>query len=638
MSSLVLGTAGHIDHGKSALVKALTGTDPDRLPEEKRRGVTIELGFARLDLPSGRSMGVVDVPGHERFVRQMVAGATGIDVVLLVIAADDGVMPQTREHLAIIDLLGIDKGVVAITKSDLADPEWVALVAEEAARLLVGTSIEGAPIVPVSARTGSGLDDLLAALDEVAGDAPARQAALPMRLPVDRVFTIAGAGTVVTGTLWSGEVKRDDPVEILPSGRAGRVRGVQVHSVAVEKASAGQRVAVNLAGLDKDEVSRGDIVAAPSTLAVTDRFDAWFTYLPGNDKPFESGARVHVHHGTREVLGRVLLFDDMPELRPGEGAYAQVRLEEPLAPRYDDRFIVRSYSPVFTIGGGVVLDVQPPRRSHLSDSERELLGSLRAHDLSRAATGLLASRGVPMSSAQVAAALGVPRAGVADELNRAKGLQRLKVGAETYVVTDDGLERLLDGIDAALLRFHDEHPSSTGLASGALRDQVDRRVAPKLFDAVLDVAEQRGLVRMVAGEVRHPQAAASALAQEDVALSALLPILEAQGLAPGTVAELATAAGVDSGVARKALTKLAAAGQVVRLGPDMHFSRGAVEAAKARIVEYLERDGTMLAKDARDILGTSRKYVVPLLEYLDGQGVTKRDGDVRTLRGPRRRA
>ncbi len=631
MTSLVLGTAGHIDHGKSALVKALTGTDPDRLPEEKERGVTIELGFAQLSLPSGATMGVVDVPGHERFVRQMVAGATGIDVVLLVVAADDGVMPQTREHLAIIDLLGISRGVVAVTKSDLADPEWLAMVKDDVARLLMGTGIEGAPIVAVSSKTGEGLDELKAALDAVAGEAPARQAALPMRLPVDRVFTISGAGTVVTGTLWSGVVRRDDPVEVLPSGRSGRVRGVQVHSQAVAEASAGMRVAINVAGLDRDEIDRGDILAAPGSLQVTDRFDAYFTYLPGNEKPFESGARVHVHHGTREVLGRVLLMDGVATLEPGGRAFAQVRLEEPLAPRYDDRFIVRSYSPVFTIGGGTVLDALPPRRTHLREPERELLDALRSHDLSGAATGLLASRGVPMTSAEVAAALGLPRAGVADDLNRGP-FERFKVAGDTYFVSVDGLERLVSGSVAELVRFHEDHPKSTGIAAGALRDRVDRRVVPKVFDAVLESAAARGLVRIVGGEVRHPQAAASALAEEDEALAALLPLLEAQGLAPGTVADLAGTAGVDVGVARKALTKLVAAGRVVRLGPDLHFAADAVEGARARVVEYLESTGTMLASDARDILGTSRKYVVPLLEYFDSHGVTKRDGDTRTLR------
>ncbi len=631
MSSLVLGTAGHIDHGKSALVKALTGTDPDRLPEEKERGVTIELGFAQLTLPSGAVMGVVDVPGHERFVRQMVAGATGIDVVLLVVAADDGVMPQTREHLAIIDLLGIPKGVVAITKSDLADDDWIGLVRDDIERLLTGTSIQGAPIVSVSARTGAGLPDLLAAIDAVAREASARHADLPMRLPVDRVFTIAGAGTVVTGTMWSGTVKREDAVEVLPSGRAGRVRGVQVHSNAVESATAGMRVAVNIAGIDRDEIARGDILAAPGSLQVTDRFDALFTYLPGNDKPFESGARVHVHHGTREVLGRVLFMDGRGSLEPGGRALAQVRLEEPLAPRYDDRFIVRSYSPVFTIGGGTVLDVLPPRRTNLRENERELLDALASHDLSGATTGLLASRAIPMTSSEAAAALGLPRAGVADDLNKAS-LERFKVGTDTYYVTEEGLERLISGAIDELLRFHEAHPLATGTTAGAIRDRVDRRVAPRVFDAVLDIAAHRGLIRVTGGEVRHAQAAASALAEEDAALTSLTPILEMQGLSTATVAELADLAGVDIGVARKALTKLVSAGQVVRLGPDMHFSAKAVAEARDRIVFYLTENGTILAKDARDILGASRKYVVPLLEYFDAQGLTKREGDARKLR------
>ncbi len=630
--SLVLGTAGHIDHGKSALVKALTGTDPDRLPEEKERGVTIEQGFARLELPSGRSMGVVDVPGHERFVRQMVAGATGIDVVLLVVAADDGVMPQTREHLAIIDLLGIPKGVVAITKADLVDDDWIALVSDDVRRLLEGTSIEGAPIVPVSARSGRGLDDLLRALDSVAGEAAARQAALPMRLPVDRVFTISGSGTVVTGTMWSGSAKRDDPVEVLPSGKTGRIRSVQVHSQPVAEAHAGQRVALNIVGLDKDEIARGDVVAAPGSLSVTDRFDGRFTYLRGNAGPFETGTRVHVHHGTREVLGRVLLMDG-DVLQPGESALAQVRLEEPLAPRYDDRYIIRSYSPVFTIGGGVVLDVLPPRRTTLRAPERDLLDALLRHDLSSASIDLLASRGVPMTSAEVAAALGVVRARVADELNRAD-LERLKVGADTYFVTSEGLERLVGGIESALLTFHAANPKATGIAVGALRDLVDRRVGPKVFDAVVELACARGHARVSAGSVSHPKAAASAQAEEDDALARLVPILQEQGLATATIAELADRAGIDPGVTRKALGKLVASGRVVRLGSDLHFAASAVDEARRRIVAYLEEHQTMLAKDARDVTGTSRKYIVPLLEYFDSKGVTRRDGDVRTLRKP----
>jgi len=628
-SSLVLGTAGHIDHGKSTLVKAITGTDPDRLAEEKERGITIELGFAQLALPSGRTMGVVDVPGHERFVRQMVAGATGIDVVLLVVAADDGIMPQTREHLAIIDLLGIPRGVVAITKSDLAEPEWLELVTEEVRGLLAGTSIGGAPIVPVSARTGAGLPELLAVIDEVAAEAEARQSGLPLRLPVDRVFTIAGAGTVVTGTLWSGVAHRDDQVELYPSGKRGRIRSVQMHGATANKAVAGNRVALNIAGLDTEDIARGDIVAEPGTLTVTDRFDARLTYLASESKPFESGTRVHVHHGTRQVLGRVLLMD-AGALAPGTSGLAQLRLEEPLSPRYDDRFIIRSYSPMWTIGGGVVLDVLPPRRTTLKAHERELLDALVAHDLSSAAVGLLASRALPMTSAQVAAAIGVPRAQVADDLNRAT-LERLKVGGETYYVTAEAQLALVQAAERELLAFHEANPNATGLGIAALRDRVDRRLEPKVFDALLALAAARGSVVLAGGEVRHPMAASTALAAESEAAEKLGALLMAQGLAPATTAELAAEAGVDTGVARKVLGRLSAEGGVVRLGPDLHFDAAAVERARAQIVAYLNEHTTMLAKDARDVTGSSRKYVVPLLEYFDAQGVTKRDGDVRTL-------
>ncbi len=633
MPSLVLGTAGHIDHGKSALIEALTGTDPDRLAEEKERGITIELGFAQLTLPSGRIMGVVDVPGHERFVRQMVAGATGIDVVLLVVAADDGIMPQTREHLAIIDLLGIDRGVVALTKADLVDTEWIELVCDEIDALLAGTSIEGAAVVPVSSKTGEGLPGLLEALDGIAEETPSRQAALPMRLPVDRVFTISGAGTVVTGTLWSGAASRDDQVEVYPSGRIGRLRGVQVHSEPVATAQAGQRVALNIAGLDTDEISRGDVIAAPGSLAITDRFDARLTYLgiPGEEKPLQSGVRVHVHHGTREVLGRVL-FMDAEQADPGSSAFAQIRLEEPLAPRYGDRFIIRSYSPVHTIGGGLVLDVSPPRRTRLKEHERDLLDALLAGDLSRASFGLLAARAIPMTSAEVAAALGVPRAGVADELNRAK-LERLKVGAEAYSVTPEALGDLLAAVERELLAFHAAEPKATGVASGALRDRVDRRLAAKVFDAVLERAVAAGVAAVDGGRVRHPAAAVSALADQESAVSALLPILERQGLAPAGVAELAAEAGVDPQVARTALTHLVSEGRVVRLGSELHFTAAAISEARARLAAYLGEHGSGTASELRTALGVSRKYVIPLLEYFDTQGVTRREGDERTLRG-----
>jgi len=633
MPSLVLGTAGHIDHGKSALIKALTGTDPDRLAEEKERGITIELGFARLQLPSGRSMGVVDVPGHERFVRHMVAGATGIDVVLLVVAADDGIMPQTREHLAIIDLLGIERGVVALTKADLVEPDWLELVRDEVAALLAGTSIEGAPVVAVSSVTGTGLDELRAALDEVAAEAPSRQASLPMRLPVDRVFTIAGAGTVVTGTMWSGSARKDDPVQLYPAGKSARVRGVQVHGEHVASASAGQRVAINIAGIEKHEISRGDIVAAPGSLEVTERFDARFTYLgiPGVDKVFETGTRVHVHHGTREVLGRVLLME-ADQLAPGQTGFAQVRLEEPIAPRYSDRFIVRSYSPTYTIGGGVILDVLPPRRTPLAPHERELLESLDAGDVAGAAVGLLEARAVPMTSAHVAADLGVPRAEVADALNAAD-LSRLKVGGDTYYVSGAASAALLQSIETELRAFHQAEPTAPGIATAALRDRVNRRLDARVFDALLERAAEAGVASVAGGIVSHPEAAVTARSTESAAVDALRQALREDGLAPETTDALARESGVDMDVARRALRKLADDGEIVRVASDLHFSREALDEARRRIEEHLRsRPEGATAAGLRDALGVSRKYAIPLLEYFDAGGLTKREGDVRVLR------
>jgi selenocysteine-specific elongation factor len=375
------------------------------------------------------------------------------------------------------------------------------------------------------------------------------------------------------------------------------------------------------------------VIAEPGTLTVTDRFDARFTYLgvPGDEKRFVSGARVHVDHGTREVLGRVLLMD-CETLAPGESAFAQLRLEEPLVPRYDDRFIVRSYSPVYAIGGGTVLDVMPARRTQLKDHERELLDALMAHDLGAAALGLLASRGLPMSSADVATALGVPRAGVADELNRAK-LAHLKVGGITYFTAPECLDALVDATERALLTFHAENPTESGIATAALRDLVDRRLDAHIFDAVLEVAVERGGAVVDAGRAHHPKAAISAQAAEQAAADAIVRQLSAAGLEPPTAAELAAAAGADIGVVRKALGRLTTQGAVVRANSELHFSAAAYEAARARIAPSLaEHPEGATAAELRDALGVSRKFAIPLLEHFDAEGFTRRVGDLRVLR------
>ena len=647
-ASLILGTAGHIDHGKSSLIKALTGVDPDRLKEEKARGITIELGFAELVLPSGTHMGVVDVPGHEKFVRHMVAGATGIDVALLVIAADDGPMPQTREHLAILNLLGVKRAVVALTKADLVDPEWVDVVADDIATLLESTPLAGSEIIPCSSVTKEGLADLLAAVDRAILTVETRASTEGFRLPVDRVFTIKGAGTVVTGTLWSGSVAVDDAAVAALAGVSMRIRSIQVHGESVERAYAGQRVAINLAGIDRDDIERGDTIASPGLLAPTLVVNAWLTYLGpeggeggsvadgAEPKPLKGDTRLHVHHGTTEILGRVLLPDGAP-IMPGESAFVQLRLEAPIAPRYRDRFIIRSYSPVFTIGGGTILDVAPPRRVSLTAADRRLLEALRDEDMDSAVLALLESRGLPMTSAQVALELGVERGSVASTLNEAK-LERLKTGPgakETSFIAPEAAAHLRATIERELVAFHERSPKETDISAKALRDLVDPRLSADAFDALLAQVAESGHAVVSAGKVRHPAAASSALAAEEDARAALVALLESQGLSPDLAWDLADRVGADRKVAVKVLARLATEGQVAHIGPDMYVHHTAMEAAEATVRSALTAAGgaPLGAAELRDALGVSRKFAIPLLEYFDARGVTKREGEGRVLKG-----
>jgi selenocysteine-specific elongation factor len=376
---VIVGTAGHIDHGKTALVRRLTGIDTDRLKEEKERGISIDLGFAHLVLPSGARVGIVDVPGHERFVKNMLAGATGIDVALLVVAADEGVKPQTREHLAIVDLLGIRRGVVALTKTDLAPPERIARARDKVTELLRGTGLEGAPILPVSAVTGDGVAALLEALDQAAASAAERGAGRPARLPIDRVFAIEGIGTVVTGTLWSGTIRAGDSLQILPSGRSVRVRRVEVHDAEVPAATAGQRTAVALHGAGREEIERGEWLVAPGGYRAAESLDVRLTMLPGDsrERALATRTRLRVHLGASEVLGRAVLLEG-ESLEPGTSAYAQLRLEHAVVAAPGDRLVLRSYSPAVTIAGAVVIDPAPPRRSRLGSGDLERLKTLES--------------------------------------------------------------------------------------------------------------------------------------------------------------------------------------------------------------------------------------------------------------------
>lgn len=634
---LVLGTAGHIDHGKSTLVQALTGTDPDRLSEEKQRGITIELGFAQLELPDGSAMGVVDVPGHERFVRQMIAGSTGIDVALLCIAADDGIMPQTEEHLAVLQLLAVPTCVVALTKCDLVDEEWALFMEDEVCTRLAGTPYATAAIVPVSARTGQGLDELREAIQLAARGTAGRAEQKAMRLPVDRSFTIKGAGTVVTGTLWSGIAHVGDEVEVLPSGLRTRIRGIQVHGQAVEQASSGHRTALNLNAVTTDDVRPGSFICTPDAVTPTDHFDADITYLglPDQDKPLETGCRVHVAHGTAECIGRVLLMDGVKSISRGQTATAQIRTECDLPVAYGDRFVIRSYSPVHVIGGGVVLRAHPKRTTTVTQADRTLLDALRSGNGAKAVQAAFDAAEFPATPTDIAHATGLPLAQTADELEALaeRGTaEKLAgaAGASNRFATKRMLQKLSGAIENALLRFHSANPAATGMSKEALRQACMPRCAPDAFDAVLARACAEKKAVADGGMISHPQAGAGARKLEEGNAEKMAELLAAAGPKPPTVADLLKQADLAPKQGYKALGLLEKQGRAIKASEEFYFDAAAL-AALEQAVRAALANGPASAADLKDAMGLSRKHAIPVLEHFDDTGVTRRVGDAREL-------
>ncbi|HAM16821.1 MAG TPA: selenocysteine-specific translation elongation factor [Eggerthellaceae bacterium] len=633
---VVLGTAGHIDHGKSALVLALTGTDPDRLAEEKARGITIELGFAQLVLPDGTAMGVVDVPGHERFVRQMISGSTGIDLALLCIAADDGVMPQTREHLAVIDLLGIDSCIVALTKCDRVDDEWRDLVLEDVREWLATTRFANAPIVPTSARTGAGLDALKQELMTAAHAAESQHRASIVRMPVDRVFTMKGAGTVVTGTLWSGTIALEDELQILPAGQTTRARAIQIHGTPVQEAPAGNRVAVNLADAKTTDVRPGDFLATPGAIVPSDRFDCWFTYASplAEGKPLASGTRVRVAHGTRETFGRILFMNGQDELQAHEGAYAQIRLEEELALSWQDRFVVRSYSPVRVIGGGSVLAAHPRRRTTLSESELALLDALREGDADEACTIAISLQDAPLRARDLAELMGTSASETQERLGalaRGKQVTTLQQGSMRFYTTPRALQKGVSALENALLKFHAEQPDALGVAKGDLLLRSGLRMDAAAFDALLARALDDARLVVEDGIISHPQAGAGARQKERQNADRVAGVLAAAGATPPSTEELAAQADMTVSALARALATLEREDRAVRIDRSLAFDARAFAQLRDAAIEHIRRHGPSSAADLKDAMGRSRKYAIPILEHLDRTGATVRDGDLRRL-------
>jgi selenocysteine-specific elongation factor len=628
----ILGTAGHIDHGKSALVEALTGTHPDRLPEEQKRGMTIELGFAELRA-GDVTFGVVDVPGHERFIRTMVAGATGIDLALLVVAGDDSVMPQTREHVEILELLGVRRMVVALSKADLVDADMQGLVADEIRELLAETPFADPTIVSVSALKRTGLDELKTALVAAAEQLPARSGGdRPFRLPVDRVFSIAGRGTVVTGSVLSGRIATGDAIEILPSGLRAKIREVQSHGRPAEFVEAGQRAAINLQGVDKDAIARGDEVAAPGCLAPTRLIDAFVTSLASNRQPVKTNARLRMDLGTREVPVRCVLLSETA-LTPDGSAYVQLRATEPLVGTLGQRFILRDENAARTVGGGVVLRAAGRRLSPRMADEIAGLKILHLGTPAESLAEVLRTRPfLPHDVTALSIAAGIDRAEVGPLLEslRAAGALVALEGIDT-AVSKSFLDGLLERATRWLRSYHAAHPDEPGCVTDAFAGWIDRRSARGVGRVLLGRLVAAGAVKLLGRYVCAKEFAPALSAQDEKVLAAVLGILQATAFQPPSPAELATQASTTAARLEKLLRVATSTGQIVRIDPSiyLHADRELELRAKAR--ELFAKQGPFTVSNLREAVGTSRKYAVPLAEHLDRVGFTKRSGDTRTV-------
>ena len=631
MKSIIIGTAGHIDHGKTSLVRALTGVDADRLPEEKRRGITIDIGFADLDLGDVH-VGFVDVPGHERFIKNMLAGAHGIDLVALVIAADESVMPQTREHFDICRLLGVSKGLVVLTKKDLVDEELVQLVRSETEELVAGSFLEGAPIIAVSSRTGEGIEALKEALRETGREVASRSVDFVARLPIDRAFTMRGFGAVVTGTLIAGTIGEGDELELLPAGTRVRVRGVQVHGSTVASASAGQRTAINLGGVDAAAVERGMILATAGRLQPTLAIDVLVKLLEDAPRPLRSRQRVRVHIGAAEVLARVRVLAEGGEIKPGQNGFVQLRTETEIVGVLGDRFILRSYSPQATIGGGSVLDPFPPRH--------------RARDLAAARSRLEMLSSGDRTDQIAAFVAGADRHGLRrtdlaartawrDEVIDAAANKALDTGAivdaEGVLLSRERFDELKKLVLKEVAEHHEREPLLRGLAKEVVRERFFAHTPIEVFRGVLGALEKSGGLVFEKEMVRLREHTRE-LSQEDSSLrDRLEDIYRDAGLSAPSLNEALERSGAAPQQGRKILQLLIDAGVLVKVHGEMCFHRTVLDELIRKVREHGAKHRTIDVAAFKDLTGISRKYAIPLLEYLDRQRVTRREGDVRIV-------
>ena len=631
MNNIIIGTAGHVDHGKTCLIRALTGIETDRLREEKKRGITIELGFAYLDLPDGGRAGIIDVPGHEKFVRNMLAGAGGIDLALLIVAADEGVMPQTVEHLGILSLLEIQHGIIVLTKIDTVDEEWRELVAEDIRQQVQGTFLQDAPLIPVSSYTGEGIEELRQEIFRQIEKLGGKKLDTPFRIPVDRVFSMEGVGTVITGTMIEGKLQEGAEVMLYPGEKLGKVRNIQVHSRSVDTAYAGQRVAVNFSNLKKTDIQRGDVVAPPGSMHTTMMVDVRLNMLKEADRSIKNTSRLHFYHGSREVLCKAVLLEQ-EALEPGQSGYAQLRLEETVALKAGDHFVVRFYSPLETVGGGVVLDPSPQKHKRGDAAVLESLailekGTLKDKIEQGVKEGSPAYRPLDFVAVQFGASKEEAEQ-LAGQLESEGKLVKITAGLYLH---QSFLERQGKRLSEILRQYHTANPLKEGMKREELRSrflpQQEQAVADGLLDYYARVERIKftnGMASLFKFKVKVDEEAARMT-------EAMETIYRQAGYAPPTTDEVLGQMGKDQKKAQQVHAALVGSGTLVRMDAQMCFHREAYDEAVRQIVEQCRAQGQITLAEVRDLLGTSRKYAMAILDTLDREKVTKKVGDVRVL-------
>ena len=634
MKHIVIGTAGHIDHGKTTLIKALTGRNTDNLKEEKERGISIDLGFTYFDLPSGRRGGIIDVPGHEKFIKNMLAGVSSIDLVLMVIAADEGVMPQTKEHLQILQLLNVKKGIIVITKIDLVDSQWLDMVIEEVKEEMKGTFLQDAKIQLVSSTTKEGLEELVNAIDSITEEVESKNTVGSLRLPVDRVFSVSGFGTVVTGTILNGSVKEGDMVEIYPSKIQCKVREIQVHDEKVKLAEAGQRSALNLSNIKVKDIRRGDVVSAVDSMEPSLMVDCNLHYLQSNNRPLENRQRVRLHHGTSELLCRVIILDKQ-EIKPGENAYVQLRLESPIACKKDDRFVIRNYSPMYTIGGGIIIEPLSKKakqfdQGHIDELKIKESGSTESilENIIENLSPKFPDKSLIQKSIDLKSNI------IEEKINNLKQhgkIIELLIDNNPIYIHVKYMDEKAKLMVHQLEKFHMDNPLKVGMTKEEIKGKVfGKKLKQKIYDEILHILAEKGIININGNYISLNTFSIKYTKEQKEIKEKLILIYNKAGFSPPKYEELASKE-KDKKTFKMVYDSLIENGEIIKINEDISLSFSSYNKAKDTVIRYINEKGSITLSEFRDLLNTSRKYAVAIIEYFDYIKLTKRVDDKRVL-------